>query len=174
MRLMMMLALGSKPPQQKSQTFTSNGTWTAPVGKIDAVSGFGARGSESSGTLVRQYNLRTYDHVVNADGSTANNTLGNYGPYSGVAPADYCDPLGAPNASGTRSQVCYDYTDTSYTQGGGTTTGASATAFSKTFPGSAGNVAPNVTTYQNLAVTTGNPYPITVPAGGSITITWTE
>lgn len=175
MSILMMLAASGKAPVQGSKTFTVSTSWTAPaITRLDTLVGYGARGSTTSGTTVQQYTLRTYDHVVHADGSTANNTLGTYGPYPGAAPADNCDPLGSPDGSGTRSQICYDYTDTSYTSGGGTTTGAAASAFGKTFPGSTGNVAQTATSLTNIAVTPNQAYPITVPAGGSITITWTE
>ncbi|WP_371763383.1 hypothetical protein [Massilia sp.] len=155
-----------------TQTFTGNATWTAPTttNRADA-SGYGARGTSSPITVVQQYTLRTYNHVVHSDGSSSNSTLGNYGPYSGAAPGDYCDPLSDPDISGNRSQICYDYTDTSYTTGG-TTTGASATAFGKTFPGSTGNVAPTTTTFSDIPITPGATYNIVVPAGGTLTITY--
>lgn len=56
----------------------------------------------------------------------------------------------------------YDYTPT---------TGASATAFGRTFPGGTGGPA-SPTNFTNVAVTEGASYPVVVPAGGSVTITY--
>jgi len=65
---------------------------------------------------------------------------------------------------------CTYYTDTS---GGGSspTTGPSATGFGRTFPGGLGGAA-TPTAYSNVPVTPGTSYSITVPSGGSITITY--
>jgi hypothetical protein len=51
------------------------------------------------------------------------------------------------------------------------TVGASTTAFGYTFPGGTGGAATPVT-YSNVAVTPGASYPIVVPAGGSVSITY--
>lgn len=50
-------------------------------------------------------------------------------------------------------------------------TGASTTAFGYTFPGGTGGPA-SPTTYNNIPVTPGASYPIVVPSGGSLTITY--
>lgn len=47
--------------------------------------------------------------------------------------------------------------------------GASSTGLGQTFPGGNGTVAP-VTTFNNIAVTPGNSYPISVASGGFVTI----
>lgn len=52
------------------------------------------------------------------------------------------------------------------------TTGASSTGFSRTFPGSTGSVPPTPTVFTKVAVTPGQPYPLSIPAGGFITITY--
>lgn len=51
----------------------------------------------------------------------------------------------------------------------GPTTGASSTALGLTFPGGDGGPA-GTTTYNNVAVTPGGSYAISVPAGGSVTL----
>ena len=51
------------------------------------------------------------------------------------------------------------------------TTGAAATAFGKTFAGGTGGAAPT-NSYTDVAITSGNSYPIVVPAGGQVTISY--
>lgn len=51
------------------------------------------------------------------------------------------------------------------------TTGASTSAFSRTFAGGAGGPA-TVTTFNDVTVTENTPYPVVVPSGGSLTITY--
>lgn len=51
------------------------------------------------------------------------------------------------------------------------TTGLSASAFGKTFPGGAGGPA-TMTGYTSVPVTPGATYQVTVPTGGSVTITY--
>lgn len=179
MSLMMMLALsGKKPyvPTLRTKTFTSNATWPAPTGVslLKTATGHGGRGGTTAGTRVARYTLRTYDQVQHADGSIANNTLGNYGPYDGEAPAGYCDPWSDYDAYGVRSHICYDYSDASTTTDGGTYTGTSSTGFGKVFPGSSGNTTPKDVSFTDVAITAGKSYAVTVPSGGSITITWME
>lgn len=52
------------------------------------------------------------------------------------------------------------------------TTGASATGFGRTFPGSTGDVQPTITAYTDIPVTPGTGYALSIPAGGFITITY--
>ena len=51
------------------------------------------------------------------------------------------------------------------------TTGASATGFGKTFPGGVGGPA-STTTYTDVAVVPGTNYTLTIPSGGSITVSY--
>lgn len=51
------------------------------------------------------------------------------------------------------------------------TTGLPASAFGKTFPGGTGGTA-TTTSYTNVPVSAGQTYQITVPTGGSVTITY--
>jgi hypothetical protein len=170
----MMLAL--RGAQQKTQTFTASATWPVPAGvsKLEAASGYGAKGTSGSSSQSWQRNITsTY---YRRDGGP--NYVVNNGYSSGTGPiprSDYCEA--ATNYSVQEdpvyyaSQVCYHYVDTSTS--GQPTTGAAATGFGKTFPGSMGNVTQTTTVYTNIPLTDPQ-YPITVPAGGSITITWME
>lgn len=54
----------------------------------------------------------------------------------------------------------------------GPTTGASATAFGKVFPGGAGGPATAQTTFAGVPVTAGINYSVVVPPGGTLTITY--
>jgi hypothetical protein len=53
------------------------------------------------------------------------------------------------------------------------TTGAATTGFSQTFPGGVEGAASPVT-YNNVPVTPGNSYPLTIPSGGQIQITYLQ
>lgn len=67
----------------------------------------------------------------------------------------------------------YGFSHISYTQTYtiAATTGADTVGFGKTFPGGVGGPASPVT-YNNVAVTPGASYSLTIPSGGSITITY--
>lgn len=58
-----------------------------------------------------------------------------------------------------------------YLESAAATTGASATGFGETFPGGVGGPATPVT-HDNVAVTPSASYPLVIPSGGSITITY--
>lgn len=58
-----------------------------------------------------------------------------------------------------------------YSGGSGATTGASTTGFGKTFSGGIG-VTAGTTTYNNVVITASTGYPLVVPSGGYITITY--
>lgn len=154
-------------------------SWIAPanVARIEIASGRGAPGQDGGEYYVDQYDEYFTNYQVRRDtGETI--VLGpNYsGTYSGSAPADYCNPpLSSPgNSSFSSSQTCFSFSDSSYTETQGPTTGASATAFGRTFPGSTGNVTPTTISFDNIAVTPGQGYPIYIPPGGSITISYYE
>jgi hypothetical protein len=59
----------------------------------------------------------------------------------------------------------------SYSGGSSATTGANTTGFSKTFSGGVG-VTATTTTYNNVTITASTGYPLVVPSGGYITITY--
>lgn len=170
--------------QQVSQTFTANATWTAPVttSSIDNASGKGAAGTPGTpdtGGRTGWYRL-TITNYHRRDGSGTDQTSSSSAPvYGSPMPASYCDPQVFYTTSQSTvydsSDTCYEYL--SYTEpttpGTPATTGASSTAFGKTFPGGTGGAA-TTTTFTNIAITPGASYSIVVPSGGSITITYTQ
>lgn len=160
-------------PQPVPVPFTSNGTFTTPFGvsKVD-LSGKGAAGSPANpGTVVLstfvQYTFTRRDGGgVDFQSSTVSGH-----PYGD---ASYCDPS-APftpeeNATYSSYQACY-YPQTDIVGNSPATTGASTTGFGKTFPGGLGGAA-NTTTFNSVTVTENTSYPIVVPTGGSLTITY--
>ncbi len=173
--LMMLAASGAR--QLKTATFTANGTFNVPAStfQIESASGYGARGT--NGSVQESWRRDIIITYFRRDGGPNHVISGGSSSDTGPIPrSDYCDP--ATNYSFEESptyfasQVCYEYVDTS--KNTPPKTGAPATAFGKTFPGSTGNVAPPVASYAGIAVTPSEPCPIVVPAGGSITITYYE
>jgi hypothetical protein len=149
---------------------TANTSWVAPftTSNIDTAIGKGAAGTPSDpGTYTTHYidylTRRSDGGVETLDGGTTTST--------GLAPADYCDPVQSEDSSTvySSSQRCYQFTQ-NYSPSSATT-GASTTAFGKTFPGGTGGAATN-TTFTNIAVTPGGSYNIVVPSGGSLTFTY--
>ena len=168
---MFALVFGRRP-QLVTVTFTSSAVWPAPAGLtvIDSAVGKGAPGSPGSPDA--QSWSAVYDTIFyRKDGTQElSSSSGNgLGPIPGPSGCDPYQPLpGSDIYNGFVS--CVAYSDTS---GGGSspTTGASATGFGRTFPGGLGGAAPP-TAYSNVPVTPGTSYSITVPSGGSITITY--
>ena len=156
-----------------TETFTANATWTAPIttSRIDRLVGQGAAGSpgyteESSSFTVYRQTTQT-----GPSGNLVYQTEWELvGTYDGTAPSDYCD---ATIVNGTRTETCYRHEQSTNSTEIPPTTGASATGFSKTFVGGTGGAATPVT-HNNVAVTPGATYSLAVPAGGSITITYTR
>ena len=158
-----------------TETFTANATWTAPVttSRIDTLTGNGAAGAPASSEPVFYwYDTYVQQTSYNLDGSIASQTPWQFtGTTGGEAPSDYCN--NSYSGATLVHSTCYQFTG--YTTGGVTpaTTGASATGFGKTFVGGTGGAATPVT-HNNVAVTPGATYSLAVPAGGSITITYTR
>lgn len=162
-----------------TQTFTSNATWVAPASTavLETLTGQGGSGTPAStrdGYLYYELNYQMGQR--RSDGvweSVSSETTGPH--FREVVPADYCEPVvtsGDPEYSAY--QRCYDYTTIGpSTEEVEATTGASTTGFGKTFPGGTGGAATPVT-YNSVAVTPGASYPLVIPSGGSITITYYE
>ncbi|MDF3073471.1 MAG: hypothetical protein K0S54_1138 [Alphaproteobacteria bacterium] len=174
MSLMMLAALGSR--KLVTETFTANTTWPAPaaVYVLATASGYGARGTNASSTTVTQYSRTTTLYKHKRAGGFDTESLGTSTGLPGAKPADYCDAQQSTPNDPTYDyfQQCYAFTDTSYTTNTPIKTGASATGFGKTFPGSTGNVAQTPVSFSDIPVTPGSSYSIVVPSGGSITITY--
>jgi hypothetical protein len=95
----------------------------------------------------------------------------------GQVPSNYCDPAVPekdPSQGGSavyyQTMKCY-YFGVRTVGGSPATTGASATGFGKVFPGGTGGAAAD-TSFANVPVTALASYPVSVPVGGSITITY--
>lgn len=169
-----MLALLASSPVLVTKTFTANGTLAIPANVVSVnLSGFGARGSDASEVLIDAYTTTITTTLTRRDGGPSEYTVVDGGLSYGNPRSDYCDPpraLASPTYSTARD--CYAFSDASYYESQPATTGASATAIGKSFPGSTGNTAPAITTFNNVAVTPGGSYNVVVPAGGSITISY--
>lgn len=159
-----------------SETFTTNTTWPAPMttNSLETLVGKGGSGTAADpGVAVYDRHKRIFKQ--RRDDGTVEEFDGGwtYGYGIGSPPADYCDALvstpGDPTYSA--SQTCYDFADGGIAGQQDPTTGAATTAFGKSFPGGVGGQATPVT-YNNVAVTPGNPYSLVIPGGGSITITY--
>lgn len=184
MNFLMMLVNGSA--KAVTETFTSNRTWTAPAGvtKIDTVLGKGAAGSPASTSTVTHYyhDEYAYDVYHHRDGTftdTSNDKtlVSETEVASGSTPlpsshqSQHFDTPDDPDTDWFYVQYVYFRSQTSTTETDPATTGASTTAFGKTFPGGAGGPA-TPASYSNVAVVPGQSYAMTIPSGGSITITY--
>lgn len=167
-----MLALGGRVPV--TETFSSSAEWIAPAGvtSLDIAAGFGARGRDAGTTINYNYKQVQTLYKHRRTGGNDAQVLGTSTGIPGFKPNDYCKAaVFTPNdPTYDYSQECFAYTDTTTTTPYPATTGASATGFGISFPGSTGNVAPEVTTFVNIAVVPGQKYSLVVPDGGQITI----
>lgn len=172
-----------------TQTFTASTTWVVPAGvaKLDTLTGKGADGSPASTNTLWYMNKyrRTVRHYANGGiNMTGPERIERNLSYDGApVPADYCDASNSgDDGSGpiqvggvwyamTSWEYCYSYDLTSNTFTNEATTGASASGFGKTFPGGVGGPA-SLTSFTDVAVTQLASYQLTVPVGGSITITY--
>lgn len=183
MSMLMLAFFGQKKvyvPTTYTKTFTANATFTMPAGAsmLDSIVGHGAAGQPGVPGATQKYThvIHSYyrrsggiDYVEgDQDGWVGNNS---------ATGSDYCDPAidyPDPSQGGStvywREVVCYYY-KTRTAGGSDATTGASATGFGKVFPGGSGGLATTVT-YTNVAVTALASYPVVVPNGASITITY--
>lgn len=151
-----------------TKSYDTTSTWVAPgdVRWINVVYGFGSRGQDASNQLVRMYSKLSTITRITPTGTRY--TYADMGYGYGSVPAPYCNPrYDDPYEANNSVQECFSFTDESYTDTS-PTTGASATAFSKSFPGSTGNVTPSTTQYNGIPVTPGTSYQIYVPAGGRV------
>lgn len=158
--------LVSPPP------YTSSQSVTIPFGvsRLETASGYGARGA--NGAYVQRYNRTSTIYAQRRSDGFVETIQGAADTLFGPKPADYCGPvLETPDDPVYASnQTCYAFYDASYTEPN--TTGASATGFGLTFPGSTGDVAQTPVSFSNVAVSGGASYALNIPSGGSITITY--
>lgn len=176
----LVVILGHKR-QQVTQTFSANASWTAPIttSSINTASGKGADGTPgtpgSYGPAPQEMVITHYyrrrdggpDDVTSSTVPTS---------WTGPTPDGTSETTALPDSTVYYEETTitvYTYGDAPYYPGTAATTGASATAFGKTFPGGTGGAA-STTTFSNIPITPGATYSIVVPSGGSITITYTQ
>ena len=175
---------GGQKPTTKTYTSANNrATITIPatVGNLTLLTGQGGTGSPEQEYYVERYKEKRTVYNQRNDQGGINLTLdGGTSTGYGPTPDDYCGPV-APYGdmqNPNYTQTCYSYTDTSYWDytpptTGGTTTMTGPNGFNRTWAGGLGGPA-NPTTAENVAVTPGGQYVLTIPAGGSITISYFE
>lgn len=186
MSIMLMLAAcgGGQTPTTKVYTSANDGqtiTIPASVSNLTLLSGQGGSGSPASGYWVDYYSKKTIIYNQRNDQGGVVNTLDGGTTYHfGEKPANYCDPQGpyVQNGVVNYSQTCYEFTDLDFYNETPATTGAAATmagpnGFSRSWAGGAGGPAA-ATSAENVAVTPGGQYVLTIPPGGSITLSYYE
>lgn len=167
---------------QTTRTFpVGSSTFVVPAGvtKLDSIIGQGGVGSPGSNAYddPTVYYIDTYRQNYTWDGTTSTASGGpvliaSDGPYYSppTAPTAYCDPF-------FDIYSCYAFfvrgVAGAHHPGTSPSFGPSATGFGQTFAGGYGGAA-SPSTINNVAVTPLSNYSITVPSGGSITITYTS
>lgn len=172
---MLALALGRRRRLVTLPPFTKNGTVVFPPGVSAAnIEGYGARGTNGNPGSSYYYETRTIYGVRRSDGATVVVYVSPRTFRSGTSGAGYCDPPASTPTDPTYSAnyTCYAYDGHGTSSPTPPTTGTSATALGKTFPGSYGNTAPQPTAFSEVPATAGTSYEIVVPSGGSVTISY--
>lgn len=185
MSIMLALAAcgGGQKPTTKTYTYVNHGqaiTIPASVGNLTLLTGQGGAGRAEDEEYVRAYRKNTKTYVGYENGTVQTTDQGTT-YHAGTTPADYCGPVVEyTTADGQKryTQNCYYHSDASYWSTEPATTGASASitgpnGFSRTYPGGYGGPATPVT-QENVAVTPGGQYVLTIPYGGSITMSYFE
>lgn len=176
MNPLLLLAMFGRKPVFTTVTFNSNTTWVAPSGVVllPSVIGHGVNGTPDTSYSNEYY----YTHFITrfyrrSDGGAEDVDGGTSGPTYGTTPADYLGPFVATPGSTVYSgyNQIREYTQGFDTGGSPGTTGADATGFGFTFPGGV-QTAATTFTYNNVSVTSGSSYPVVVPSGATIQITF--
>lgn len=181
--MLLMVGGGAGTRSLMTQTFTSNATWVAPATttRLETASGSGAAGTPPSGGTPDQHGWFTLfiDTFHRRDTGEPVQTS-SQGPNvmdGSPMPDNYCDPqqFFTLEESSVYSDVttCYSHLSVTVagTPGTAPTTGANTTGFGQFFPGGTGGAASTVS-FTAVPVTPNTGYPIVVPSGGSLTITW--
>ena len=171
MSIMMALAAsGGGTLVTKTYTFSQTVTIPAGVSNLALVSGQGAPGSPADSYYQQVYTEQPVYYYSRTDlGGGVTVSRGPISYRGGPTPANYCDPMVVNGNAST--QTCYEFVDKSSYQSTPATTGAAASGFGKTFPGGTGGPA-TPQSFKDVAVTPGQQFSITVPSGGSITISY--
>lgn len=171
-----MLALAASNPVLVTRTFTSSQSFTVPFGVSNLVTASGDGADGNPGYYGPNGYQETITHnYTRRDGSGVDVVSGTLSPvYGEPKPADYYEPhitfsmSDSTVYSGDDIYHSFSTVPGVYTPA---TTGPASTGFGKTFPGGVG-VPASTTSFTNVAVTGGSSYPLVVPSGGSITITY--
>jgi len=177
--LFMMLAL-SRKREYVTKTFTPADTsWTVPAGVIllPSIVGKGSDGYitayDYTDPPTTTYTMDKVRMIYYADGSSYGPTLMEQVPCQATTPIPPDETVVIP---GQRTTY-YSYFRTATTTPGQRHTGydsyngVNTTGFGYTFPGG-GGVAASVGTYANKEVVPGTVFPLSIPSGGYITITY--
>lgn len=168
-----LFAMLAAPRVRTVQTFTASTTWVAPLttSTVD-MAGHGANGAPGTNTLHGWYEITsTTRHRL--DGGNDVSASQGASVFDGSAtPGNYCDPTvstpGDPVYSGYT--VCHNFFSTTQ-PGTPDIAGAAASGIGKTFPGGADGPA-TLVNFPNVGITPGSSYPLSIPSGGSITLTY--
>lgn len=171
MKAWLMALIASRRPQPVAVPFNKNGTLVVPAG-VSSVSlvGNGARGQDASGFL--GYEQTIYFNARRRSDGGIDSAQGPTTYHAGTPPDSYCGPFLSSPSDPTYSEIQTCYAFVAANVSNPPTTGASATALGKVFPGSYGNTTPPITSFSNVPVTGGASYNIVVPAGGLVTVTY--
>lgn len=187
MNPLMLLAMFGRKLELQTVTFNANATWLAPSGVnvLASLAGRGVNGVASTpgtpDTTTPGAKTVHYETILTRKDGTSDYVDGGYGTWSGTT-----QPANTHTTTyiGDSSTV-YNYQDkyVTYTQDPDTVTpgtpgtpgsyGADASGFGKTFSGGTPSVpTAATTTYTNAAVTSGTNYPVVVPSGATVQITY--
>lgn len=152
-------------------------SWTPPAGvtQIAVLVGKGQNGTPAEDYYVWRYQQQRYQYYrVRHNGDIFTMDAGRYS-YFDFMPADYCDPpTPTPNdPTFSETWLCYFHSDTGYWETSAPTNGSATTGFGKTFPGGAGGPAVEQG-FNDVPVTPGQAYPLSIPATGYIKISYYE
>lgn len=168
------MMLGS--PQ--ARTYTVNAVWTAPAGVTSvSITGKGVDGTPANPGVTewKMYSYEQYTYANTTDGTVTKGSkdiIAVDDSYQGApVPSSYFGEFEYFPWGNRRAEYTFELRSQSTSTPA--KTGASAVGFDKTFAGGVGVPAVPVT-YDNHLVAPGNPYSLTIPAGASITIKWTE
>lgn len=180
------LLFGSRPKVLQTVTFNTNGTWVCPadVPQLNSLSGHGVAGTPDTTypttlLVLQEYSYFSYDDGASFDPPTLQSQT--ITTPDAPIPADFCYSRDPYTGGGHYNRaLCFAYgkkTVAGLDGGSPATTGASATAFGKTFPGGAGGAAatvtyPNTSSPNPIPTTGGTSYPISCPPGATVQITF--
>lgn len=180
MNPLLLLAMFGRKLELQTVTFNANATWVAPAGVtlLASVIGHGVNGTpDTTYTEPSTYTLTTTGTEVFDNGASTGSVTTTVEPATATSsvPAYFCYPFTEYTLNGHFNRTfCYEYSKQTIPGASGgspATTGANATGFGITFPGGVGGTAPT-TTYNNVAVTPATSYPLVVPSGATIQITY--